>query len=174
MYKNHPAKNLPREKLKGVHLVKWCYRLAPCGMVPPCKACPGPLTAPWEGGPAEVLTPNILQGWPRAFFNGTGIVRTEAKHPPSHPVPSPFHEKKARDQASHVVSGRIRFLLCPQRRGFFLSGDISWHRHFTWCLAVPLTPGCGGGPGTSVNTSTLPARPPPPAARLLSLPKKRE
>jgi hypothetical protein len=119
------------------------------------------------------LIPIILRCWPRAFFIGSGIVGTETKHPPSHPVPCPSHEKKNEYRQVTWSDGAFQSF-CAPNAGIFLRGDISWHQFFPWCSAVPLTPGRGGGPGTLSDTSTLPARPPPPAARLLRLPKKRE
>jgi hypothetical protein len=155
------------------HLDNWCDGLASCGMVSPCKACPVPLTAPWDGGPAgSIDTKHPARLAPR-FISGTGIVRTETKHPPSHPVPCPSHEKKKENRQVTWSDGAFQSF-CAPNAGSFLRGDISWHRYFTCGYAVPLTPGRGGGPGTVFDTSTLPTRPPPPAARLLRLPKKRE
>ena len=53
VYKNYPIKKIHREKrTKCDTWTPGVIGLAPCGMVPPCKACPVPLTAPWDGGPA--------------------------------------------------------------------------------------------------------------------------
>jgi hypothetical protein len=144
-----------------------------CGMVPPCKACPVPLTAPWDGGPAGSIDTKHPAWLAPRFISGTGIVVTETKHPPSNPVPCPSHEKKHENRQVTWSDGAFQSF-CAPNAGIFLRGDISWPRNFPWCSAVPLTPGRGGGPGASVDTSTHPARPPPPAARLLRLPKKRE
>jgi hypothetical protein len=105
-----------------LHLDTLCDGLAPCGMVPPCKACPVPLTAPRDGGPARGIDSKHPARLAPRFLSGTGIVGTETKHPPSHPVPCSFHEKKERVQASHVVRWRISIFLCPQRRIFFYAG----------------------------------------------------
>jgi hypothetical protein len=57
------------------------------------------------------------------FISGTGIVCTEAKHPPSHPVPCPFHEKKTRTGKSRGQWAHFN-LSVPPTPDRFGRGDI--------------------------------------------------
>ena len=142
-------------------------------MVPPCKACPVPLNTPWDGGPAgSIDTKHPARLAPR-FISGTGIVVPGTKAPALSPRALPIPRKK-RTSTGKTRGQMAHFNLSVPPKPEFFCGDISWHRFFTWCLAVPLTPGRGGGPVTSVDISSLPARPPPPSAILLRLPKKGE
>ena len=97
----------------GWRPAEWCH---------PARLAPVHSPHPGTAARHEVLTTIILQGWRRTFFSGTGLVVPGTKHPPSHPVPCPFHEKKEREQASHVARWRISIFLCPQRRSFFYAG----------------------------------------------------
>jgi hypothetical protein len=94
---------------------------ASCGMVSPCKACPVPLTAPWDGGPAGSIDTKHPAWLAPRFISGTGIVVPGAKNTPSNPAHFPIPRKEraqgsARGKMAHPNN------LVPQRRSFFYAG----------------------------------------------------
>jgi hypothetical protein len=112
----------------------------------------------WRPGKGVCFS-DILPGWPRAFISGTSIVGTETKNTPSTPAPSPIL-LKSDNGAKRVVRWRIPSI-CAPKAGIVLRGDFSCHRKVIFCLAWPLTPGRGGGPGIGCYQHT--SRPPTPS-----------
>jgi hypothetical protein len=96
----------------GWRPAEWYHpaRLAPCHSPPPGMAAR-----------QEVLTPNILQAWPRALSAAPALRAQGLRARPLTPRISPFHLKErvqgsARGKMAHSNN------LVPQRRNFFYAG----------------------------------------------------
>ena len=140
----------------------------------PARFGPGPLAALRGGGQAMIFIfshPALLA--PRLYKRHRHCGHRRDS-PPSHHVPCPISTLRTWTGQVTWPEGGIRFRRCPQHRYFFLARGhwLTSMRFLMFCLATHPWRGCG--PGTSSDTSTLPARPPPPASNVLRLPKKRE
>jgi hypothetical protein len=96
------------------HTAEWCHpaRLAPCHSPPPDTS---------DGGPAEVLTPNILQGRPRALSAAPALLAQGLRTRPLTPRISPLHEKNEYREV-RVVRWRIPSIWSPNAGTFFTRG----------------------------------------------------
>jgi hypothetical protein len=95
---------------------------APCGMVSPCKACPCHSPPPGMAARQEVLTSNILPGWPRALAAAPALCAQGLRARHLTPRISSFHETKNEHREVRVVRWRIPSIWSPNAGTFFTRG----------------------------------------------------